>query len=264
MRVTICLFLASACAMFAQGFGQSVPLKAAARLKPAAGGGGWNTDCASIDDASLQAYWRLDEASGTRSDTKGSNHLTDNNTVTAAAGIIGNCAEFTKANNESLTVADSAAVSGGDFDWSMSVWIKLKSKSTSMGIVSKWNSGGNEWILFYDPGSDRFRFIWGGTLVANALGAPALDTWYHVVITHNTATDILKIRVNDNNALEDVQGSGGAFPADGTSPLEIGSYSSANFFDGFVDELLITKKVLSATEITKLYFAGAGCRPSGL
>ena len=36
--------------------------------------------------ASLVSYWNLDEASGTRRDTYGSNHLTDNNTVTTNPG----------------------------------------------------------------------------------------------------------------------------------------------------------------------------------
>jgi len=35
----------------------------------------------------LQAWWNLEEASGTRSDSHGMNHLTDNNTVTQADGI---------------------------------------------------------------------------------------------------------------------------------------------------------------------------------
>jgi hypothetical protein len=35
----------------------------------------------------LVSFWNLDEISGTRSDAHGSNHLTDNNTVTYAAGL---------------------------------------------------------------------------------------------------------------------------------------------------------------------------------
>ena len=46
----------------------------------------------------LIAYWKLGEASGTRSDSKGSNNLTDNNTVTSAAGKWGTAGQFTAAN----------------------------------------------------------------------------------------------------------------------------------------------------------------------
>ena len=39
-----------------------------------------------LSAASLVSYWNLDEASGTRNDSHSTNHLTDNNTVTNAAG----------------------------------------------------------------------------------------------------------------------------------------------------------------------------------
>lgn len=47
---------------------------------------------------SLIAHWKLDEASGTRNDSHGTNHLTDNNTVTTATAKLGtNAAQFTAA-----------------------------------------------------------------------------------------------------------------------------------------------------------------------
>ena len=42
----------------------------------------------------------MDEASGTRYDSYGNNHLTDNNTVTVAAGKKGSAASFAPANAE--------------------------------------------------------------------------------------------------------------------------------------------------------------------
>ncbi len=38
----------------------------------------------------LSAYWKLDEASGTRVDSAGSNDLTSNNSVGQAVGKLGN------------------------------------------------------------------------------------------------------------------------------------------------------------------------------
>ena len=55
----------------------------------------------------LVAYWTLDEASGTRSDSVGSSDLTDINTVTSAPGILNGAAQFTAANNEYFEVADN-------------------------------------------------------------------------------------------------------------------------------------------------------------
>lgn len=40
-----------------------------------------------LNDDDLQAYWNMNESSGTRADSKNNNDLTDNNTVTQGAGI---------------------------------------------------------------------------------------------------------------------------------------------------------------------------------
>src|SRR4051794_40520428 len=77
--------------------------------------------------ANLVSYWKLDEASTgvapvTRNDSHGTNHLTDNNTVTSAAGKLGNAAQFTAANSESLSRIDNASLRFGDEDFSLAFW----------------------------------------------------------------------------------------------------------------------------------------------
>ncbi len=49
------------------------------------------------------AHWPLDETSGTRADSVGSNDLTDNNTVLSATGMFGNAADFEATSNEWLS-----------------------------------------------------------------------------------------------------------------------------------------------------------------
>lgn len=85
----------------------------------------------------LAAYWKLDEASGTRSDSAGSSHLTDNNTVTQSSGRVGNAGQFTAANNEYLSVADNAALSSGDVDITVAGWIYLDATFEHKGVLSK-------------------------------------------------------------------------------------------------------------------------------
>jgi hypothetical protein len=52
-----------------------------------AGAGKSYGDLTTAEKVSLVSYWELDEASGTRNDSHGTNHLTDNNTVTLANGV---------------------------------------------------------------------------------------------------------------------------------------------------------------------------------
>ena len=83
----------------------------------------------------LAAYWQLDEASGGRADSIGGNDLTDTNTVTQAAGKIDTAAHFTAANNESLSIADNAALSMGDDDFTLAAWVYLDSKGPNNQII---------------------------------------------------------------------------------------------------------------------------------
>src|SRR3990167_8248201 len=72
---------------------------------------------------SLMAYFKLDEASGTRVDSKSTNDLTDNNTVTQAVGKVANAAQFTSANSEYLSIGDTLDLSTGDIDFTISGWM---------------------------------------------------------------------------------------------------------------------------------------------
>src|SRR5690242_13052659 len=63
----------------------------------------------------LVAFWDLGEASGQRNDSHTNLlHLTDNNTVTSAAGLVGTAAQFTAANTEYLSrVSESLLQTAG-------------------------------------------------------------------------------------------------------------------------------------------------------
>ena len=93
------------------------------------------------------AFWKLGEASGTRVDSIGSNDLTDNNTVTQAAGKIGNCAQFTAANSEYLSIADNAALSTGDIDFSIVFWVYFDSTPSFADVIAKWAAGEQEYVV---------------------------------------------------------------------------------------------------------------------
>jgi hypothetical protein len=74
----------------------------------------------------LVSYWELEEVSGTRVDSHGSNDLTDNNTVGSGTGIQGNCANLEKSNTEDLSISD-ASQSGLNItqDLSFSGWFNV-------------------------------------------------------------------------------------------------------------------------------------------
>lgn len=213
---------------------------------------------------SMISYWALGEASGTRSDSHGSNHLTDNNTVTQAAGKLGNAAQFTAANSESLSVADNASLSTGDIDFTVACWVYLDSKGANRTLASKLAIGGaagGEWILNYNSGADRFRFVVsdGATLTAVAadtLGIPATATWYYLVAWHDSVANTLNIQANDG-AVDSVAYSAGL--TDTAAGFRLGAIDNATeFMDGRLDGVGFWKRVLTAAERTQLYGSGSG------
>lgn len=216
----------------------------------------------------LISYWKLDEASGTRVDSHGSNDLTDNNTVGAATGIINDGANFVAANTEYLSHASNASLQTGDIDFTISAWVKLAAKGAYRMIVAKdlYNTSREYWVN-YIPTFDRFAFqvTSDGTdatqiaVYADALGSPSTGTWYFIVVCHDSVNNAIKIQVN-NGTINSAGTAAGVYS--GAAQFMLGANSDfgtpSNFMDGMIDEVGFWKRVLTAGEITQLYNGGAG------
>lgn len=213
---------------------------------------------------SLVAYWRLDEASGTRADAVGSNTLTDNNTVTSNPGLVyPTAAQFTAANSESLSIADNAALSMGNIDFWFAAWVRLDTKTVDRPILMKGTdtaaNANYEYALRFQQSNDRFRLsISDGTNaigVSPTLGSIALNSWYFLLCTYDSTNDLAKISAN-----------GGTYA---TAAYTTGSFNSATSFvlgniastymDGRMGPVMVGKNyVPSAADVTFLYNSGAG------
>jgi hypothetical protein len=209
----------------------------------------------------LAAYWKLEETSGTRADSVGTSHLTDNNTVTSNPGIQGTAAQFTAANSESLSVVHNAALAVGNFDFSIALWVYFDTVATSH-VFNKWAAGQGSYILYYDSGSGRFAWLLStdGTvqdvhLPMDALGTPLASTWHFITLIHDAAANTLTVQ-GDTTTAYVVAHSAGVFA--GTAPVEIGANLGSPYLNGRVDEVGYWTRTLTGTERTNLYAAGAG------
>lgn len=227
-------------------------------------------DC--LLNTSLIAYYKLDEASGTRVDSVGSNDLTDNNTVTQAAGKVGNAGQFTAANIEYLSLADNADMSTGDIDFTIACWVYMDSKPGKAGIAGKYelnDSSLREWNMNFRQGAvDRFEFTIYKTdntsvgVRANNFGAPSTGTWYFIVAWHDSVANTINMQV-DNGAIDSTT-TAGLLISDTAATFGVGardvSGASAGDspWDGRIDEFGFWKKVLSSEEKTDLYNKGRG------
>jgi hypothetical protein len=218
--------------------------------------------------SNLVAYWKMDEASGTRNDSHGANHLTDNNTVTSAAAKLGTAsAQFTASNLEYLSLADNAAMSiGGHIDFCTWGWVWMDSKSATRTIMVKGTANttaGLEYRLYYDVGSDRI--VWGvgnGTIFGNAtasnFGAPSTGQWIFFYCWHDAIGDVVGIKINNGTADTQAHNVG---VQDTGGNLRFGSRADAAtlVWDGRIDGVGFCKGYLLTTaEQAQMYNSGTG------
>lgn len=219
---------------------------------------------------SLISFWPLDELSSIRADVIGSNHLADNNTVGSDTGIVYPiAAEFVTANSESLTIASNTFLQTGDIDFWLSAWIFMTSKATHQGIISKVNGSIGSTTLEYTlryliAPDDRFNFTVAsagsvvGSLHANNLGSPGINTWYNLVAWHDSVNNQLGIVVNAGtpNTLafsNGVRSAAGQF-AIGRTDASVGQY-----FGGLIGPVMLGKGYVPTTDdIDYLYNSGVG------
>ena len=234
------------------------------------GGSGGGTTYNNILKNNLISYWELNESSGTRNDSHGSNHLTDQSTVTSATGKVGKSALFTRANSESLDRNDNADLSTGDIDFTFAMWVKLTSKSNFMAFLSKANNP-VEYEIGYDVTNDRFQFsvssggdggAWPTDIIrANNFGSPSTDTWYYIVAWHDSVNNTINIQVN-NGTVDSKSYTSGVF--DGTAVFHLGSWGTFSYLDGQLDQVGFWKRTLTSLERTLLYNNGSGLSYSQL
>jgi Concanavalin A-like lectin/glucanases superfamily len=216
---------------------------------------------------SMVSYWQLEEASGTRVDSFGSNNLTDHNGTGQAAGIIGNAASFTAASTQYLSKTSNSSLQLGGTDFTIMAWVRITDKSTTRAFLSKWNLdiSSVEYILEYDQSVDQFLFATspngssGDVLLhAATFGSPSVNTWYQIFAWFDSVGGNMFISVNNGSADTAAQ----SLVFTGTADLQLSaqffSGSQVQLWQGQIDEVSIWKRVLTSAERTQLWNGGQG------
>lgn len=200
---------------------------------------------------SLVAYWKMENATGTVTDSSGlNNHGTIVNGITSGAGVCGNALRFTGTNR--ITVPDSASLRVQRF--TISAWIKPDSTLSGMTniypyLVSKQNWSGNSgyYVGSVNPSSNTLscRVMTGsGTSYRKEVGYSEASTgcWIHVAATYDGA----QVRIYRNGLLASVTSGVFSINADATA-LNIGLG-----FQGWMDEVRIYNEALPQEDIQTL------------
>ena len=213
---------------------------------------------------SLISYWKLDETSGTRVDSFGTNDLTDNNTVTSGTGKVGNAGQFTLSNSEYLSHADNASLSTGDIDFTIACWFNPDSIAVNSCLMAKGVASvsfGDEYDLRLLSASSVRLTVNDGVSVSNTVegGGPfSTGAWYFIVAWHDSVANTINIQVNNGGILSGAHSAGSY---NSTGQFLIGAVPTtipSSFWDGRIDEVGFWKKVLTSQERTDLYNNGNG------
>src|SRR5690606_24916048 len=206
----------------------------------------------------LISYWKLDEETGTRFDSHGSNHMTPQGNATHAPGIMGNALDPGEPATGYTTGAPILIPETGFTVWA---WKKLSDISARAGIVQGLRDalGNTGWYLVHYQ-QDRWYFavvdsVSGDSIAINTTSS-AVDTWFFVCGRYNPATKKAEIRVNNsawavaNNALANG-------PHQTVIATQIGR-AAAGGTVGLTDSVGISGRYLSDEEVDMLYNEGAG------
>lgn len=206
----------------------------------------------------LVSYWKLDESSGNAADSVGSNTLTNTNTATFGAGKINNGTTLARASSQRFLGGTTASLQPASA-LTFSMWIYVNKSPVSYCAIAGNTLSGNQRGYLFDMNvsgkSLAFQIgngTWGIVSTTYTVGS-----WTHIVGTWDGAT--VRLYKNGTGVGTPVSKASITYTSCGFS---LGTYyndtTSANMFDGMIDEVGIWSRALSATEVTELYNSGNG------
>lgn len=221
---------------------------------------GFNPDSGGTLGVSLQAFWALEEQSGSRFDSFGVNTLSDQNSVGFSTGIRGNAASFVSANSQALFMNENSAVdASGQTDFTLSGWFLLTTTEDAL-VVGKVNSSNDfEYLLETARNNGSLTFSIrtnSGSLVSAASNNIATNAntgrWIFVSAWHNSVADMVNLQVG--TGVINSAGTLGEAVTDSTTQFRMGMYPSfSQGFNGRLDQWGVWKKVLTSQERIDLY-----------
>jgi hypothetical protein len=210
----------------------------------------------------LVAYWKLDESSGTVAEDSSGNgnrgmHVNAPMISSASAPVLfpnPRSLTFDPAANNAVVVPDSPSLSVTGAI-TVAAWVRRNVTTSPVyePIVEKWDSSPvaqrGYFLRLGVDGHVVFAVLGGGGTNSNtAPSTPVVpaNTWTHVAGVYDIGMMVVYI-----NGVAYGSKSPGNGPGDGTSPLEIGRNSSQSF-PGWIDDVRIYDRALSAAEIAEL------------
>ncbi|HRR33422.1 MAG TPA: hypothetical protein P5026_04950 [Kiritimatiellia bacterium] len=216
-----------------------------------------------LDVAGLQAYYRFNDPNQLGKDSSGNGYhlIPSNSPIFAAAGKDGGAARFSSANHDML-VADGfpETFPRGDQSYTMTAWCN-PSVGNKQGMAVFWGSStsgsasGAGVIFRFASDTEILVSNFGNNKIISAgynLFDDALNGgWHHFACTYDSVTRIRRVYID--GVLNDTENRTTVLSV---SPqvFQLGGapYSTANYYDGLLDEVMIFNKTLNQGEVQQV------------
>lgn len=205
---------------------------------------------------SLASYYKLSDVN----DSHGTNHLTNTNGVTfAAGGALSNAATFASASSQSLVKASAAGLSlnaGG----TISAWVKRNGLQGVPSVVHIGDDQNYVALLVNVNQACTFASVAGSISNGWALtetGSLTDATWTHYVVTWASVAD--KVHLFKNGS-PDALTAGVTLGLAAAPTVTIGRFYGSNYFNGSVDEVAIVNRAWTHEDVIEAY--GSGTPPA--
>ena len=233
--------------------------------------GWWKADSLSTPPSSLLtgliSYWKLDEVSGTRMDSAGTNHLSENGgTIASVAGVQGNGIFVNNAaGNQFLNHASNPSLQmSGNTDFTIAAWVKIPTGFNG-SLVTKDSSVANSRDYTFDFSNNtgtsntlRFYIKGGATYIASA-PLLQLTKWCFAVAWYDSSNGQLHLRLNDIATYDSIAGITGTDVSNAEFRIGARQYIGVeDYATAYIDEVGLWKRKLTPAEMTLLYNGGAG------
>lgn len=211
----------------------------------------------------LTSWWEMGEASGTRNDSLGTNHLGVVSTVSTAQGVRGVgdvAASF--AGTGALTVASNSTlqVPSGGGNHCFFGWVYFTNITAAAFVLSKWNASGSSAMEYslQVSASVLYGQNGGSSYYSASNTAPAINGWHFVVVWRDSADGKVRMQVDNGTIYVSASASNPTAGANTLAFGQAGSSTSARLSGRIQRWGWIKGSFLTADERTYLYNSGTG------
>lgn len=209
-------------------------------------------------DLDLEAYWEVEDTSGT--DSTGNGNTLSFNLVGVTTGIIGNGINFTNTSAEAVSTTATAIRDAQTM--SVSLWFNTNQVATgnTKYILGNYFAPFNQrklQVFFQTDG--RFIITHSADGIVSEAYAPQVDfklnTWYHMVLILDDSTNTGELYINNYRETWTISGLLGSVP---NTNFCIGNRQSGDVFpfDGIIDEIGFWTRIITPQEVNFLYNQG--------